>query len=409
MVLVLLRVGANRSEIVGIYQVELVITVIYATVLILTAPTNIILSRFTSDLVYNKAPKQIAPPVRILLGLTLLAMSLMGLCAMLLLRVPPILVIGGSLLTAIVSGQWVLLSLAGGLSSPGIILRAFALGAPTSVISAIALSNLGPAGYLYGFGIGQLLTMGYLYVGSFRSLPREEDSGFSISSALSDYRLLGASALALQLGIWIDKLVIYFLHGATFASAYAAMAALAWLTVVPTSAYLFLLVETSFYRSFRSFYGGIERGAPLEELDAAATAIDKDASRILLSTTALQLVVTALALAAASHVVGALGLDIGSPWVARFLLLGATLQVVSMCATLLLCYFDFQREAMAAAMALFLGNLCFTYFLDGLAPAGAGYLVAAALSSATAVLFLRLRLAHLVRDTYQGQPYGSER
>jgi len=220
--------------------------------------------------------------------------------------------------------------------------------------------------------------------------------------------LLGLAALLLQAGIWVDKLIIYLQHGSGVASVYAALAALAWLSVIPTCGYLFLQVETRFYDGFRAFYDGIEAGAPLEQLDAASQRIDADTRRVLWSTAALQLALSLLGIAVADRVIGALWLDIGDPWTIRVLLIGATLQVVSLCATLLLHYFDFQREALFAAVLMLVGNIAFTVTLDGVLPAGSGYALACALSGFVAMALLRIRLATLLRDTYQSQPYGSE-
>jgi hypothetical protein len=57
---------------------------------------------------------------------------------------------------------------------------------------------------------------------------------------------------------------------------------------------------------------------------------------------------------------------------------------------------------------LFVGNGLLTAAFHGQLPAGAGYLAGATLSSAAAILFLRVRMATLLRDTYQSQPYGAE-
>jgi uncharacterized membrane protein len=96
------------------------------------------------------------------------------------------------------------------------------------------------------------------------------------------------------------------------------------------------------------------------------------------------------------------------PWTVRLLLAGAALHLVCVATILLLCYFDFQREALVAGLVLFLGNGLLTAAFGGQLRAGAGYLVAATLSASTAILFLRVRMATLLRDTYQSQPYGSE-
>lgn len=408
LVLVLLRVSAVRSGVAAIYDVELVITVVYAVVLVLTAPLNIIFSRFASDRVYERHPERIAVPLRQAFSATLLATAAAGVAAMLILDVRLDLAIGGAALTVIVGTQWLLLAAAGGLSSPMMILRAFAIGAPVSVVAAVAMSRGFAAGYLFGFALGQAVTLVYLMVGVLRGLPEDEDADASLAPSLSQYRLLGLSALVLQGGIWIDKLVVYFLDGRSTASAYAACAALAWLCVVPASAYLFVQVETTFYRAFRSFYDGIERGARLPDLDRAIDDLDRIAARTLWTTILLQAAVTAMAMAVAPSVIAALGLSSVDPWTVRLLLAGAALHLVCVAATLLLCYFDFQREALVAGLILLVGNGLLTAGFHGQLPAGAGYLVAALLSATSAVLFMRGRMHTLLRDTYQSQPYGNE-
>lgn len=408
--LVLLRVSAVRAVDLGIYQVELVITVVYATVLVLSAPVNIVMSRFASDRVYERRADAIAAPLRRALAATLLAFAVAGTLIGLVLGLPAGLAIGCISLTVIVGAQWLLLSAAGGLSNPSTILRAFAAGAPVSVVAAIGLARIEgfeASGYLYGFGLGQLVTMTWLLHGTFSVLPAEDDDSARIGPAFVQYWLLGLAALMLQGGIWIDKLVVYFQHGGTAASSYAALAALAWLTVVPTCAYLFVQVETRFYRGFKAFYDAVEQGAPLAELDEASAQVDSDTRRVLLSTAALQLVCTAIAITLAERVTTPLGLG-ADPWTARVLLLGATMQVVSLCATLLLHYFDFQWEALAAAGCMLIGNGVLTAVIGDHLPIGTGYALACTASSAVAILLLAARLRTLLRDTYQSQPYGAE-
>jgi uncharacterized membrane protein len=279
-----------------------------------------------------------------------------------------------------------------------------------SVVAAVAFARIdgvGAAGYLYGFWLGQLVTLAVLLRGTLRALPEREDETAALGPAFARYPLLGAAALMLQAGIWVDKLVIYVRHDGAYASAYAALAALAWLTVVPATGYLFLQVETRFHDAFRGFYRGVAGGASLAALDRAAAGIEANARSVLWSTGALQLAVTLIALAAADGVVAGLWLDSGDAWTIRVLLIGATLQVVSLCATLLLHYFDFQWEALAVAGLQLCGNAVLTVAFDGVLPTGSGYAAACALSGGAAALLLRQRLRTLVRDTYLSQPYGA--
>jgi len=407
LVLVAMRASAASAGLEGVDDVQVVITIVYATVLVLSAPIDIVLSRYASDRMYERKPERIAAPLRRTLGAALAGFAASGAVLATLLGFPD-LAAGTAILTVIVGGQWLLLSAAGGLSAPRVILVGFAAGAPASIIGSLALArtDLGAAGHLYGFAAGQAITLVLLLLGTLRALPREEDESARIAPAFRTYWLLAAAATALHAGIWIDKVVMWALHGAAAASTYAALAALAWLTVVPACGYLFVQVETRFYRRFRSYYGAIENGAALDELETAAMQLERDAVRILAATFALQAGVTLLALLVAGRALDALGfVAMGGTAVA--LMIGAMLQIVSLCATLLLHYFDLRREGMAAAAALLVGNGVFTWALDGIAPAGTGYALACGLSSVLAIVLLRRRMATLLRDTFQSQPYGA--
>jgi polysaccharide biosynthesis protein PelG len=410
LVLVLMRLAAVRHGDPGIFEVERVITLVYATVLVLSAPIDIVLSRFASDRVYEDRADAIAAPLRRALTATLLLFAVVGALDMLLIGADRVVAAGGVVLAVVVGGQWLLLSAAGGLGSPATILRAFAAGAPVSIIAATAMARipaLGAAGYLYGFAAGQIVTLGVLLWGTLRCLPAEEDESARLGPAFRDYAVLAAAAMLLQAGIWVDKLVVFLGRGGAVASVYAALAAIAWLSVVPTCAYLFLQVETRFYRRFRAYYAAVERGSSLSELEAAAAAIRVEATRVLAGTAAVQVIVTGLARLLAPRIVEALGMRAAGDQALRVLLLGATLQVVALCATLMLYYFDFRSEALAAAVVLLVGNGVFTTVGLGLVPLGTGYVLGCAASVGVALALLRSRLGTLLRDTYQSQPYGA--
>jgi polysaccharide biosynthesis protein PelG len=413
-VLVLMRISAVTAGIVGVTDTERIVTVVYAVVIVLSAPIDIVLTRYAADRVYERQQDRIATPLCAVLAACLVGFAAVGAVAMRICDVPLELALPGTLLATIVGGQWLLLSAAAGLSSPGIILRAFAAGAPVSVVSWIALSQpgvLGPPGYLYGFATGQLVTLVLLLWGTLRALPEHEDRTASILPAFRDYWLLAAAAFAFHAGLWADKLIVLLLTDEQYASQYAAQAALAWLSVVPACAYLFVKVETVFHRRFRAFYGALHAGASLPELELRATELRVEVGNALRGTAAVQLCVTLVCLMVAPAVVARLGLsDEGGALTISWLLAGAGLQVMALAAILLLYYFDFRVEAFAAALTQVTANAVLTLVVG--APSsvalGAGYAIACALTCAVAIPLLGLRLGSLLARTFQSQPHPSE-
>lgn len=414
MVLVLMRAsaastGGGLTEIDG---VERVITIVYATVIVFSAPIDIVLSRYASDRVYEKRRDQIAAPLRIVLAGTMLLFTGVGALAMYLGGAEAELFWPGAALSAVVAAQWLLLSAAGGLSSPGIILRGFGIGAPISVLGALIFSRpdmLGHAGYLHGYGLGQLVTLALLLHGTLRALPDEEDEDATILPAIAEYWLLAAAALAFHAGLWVDKIVVFLLAGPGVAPMYAATAAVAWLSVVPACAYLFVVIETVFHRRFRDYYAALHTGASLAELERMAQDLRLQVAATLRGTAAVQAGVTLLAVAAAPSVVRLLALDPGSVTTLRWLLVGAGFQVLAVSTTLLLYYFDFRREALFAAL-IQLGCSAVATTIIG-APdehMGAGYALACAITFGASIFLLHRRLLGLLERTFQSQPFGSE-
>ncbi len=412
-VLVALRVSALGTGVVGVPQAELVITVVYATVIVVSAPIDIVLSRYASDRVYEGKRESIAAPLRTLLATCLVLFTAVGATAMTVIRVPLEIAIPGTLLAEVVGLQWLLLSAAGGLSSPAIILRSFALGAPVSVIGVVLLGRpdvLGPLGYLYGYGAGQVVTLSLLLWGTFRALPAEEEEDATLVSAFRTYWLLAAAAAAFHAGLWIDKLVVFFLAGSTLASSYAATAAVAWLSVVPACAYLFVAVETVFHRRFRDYYAALHTGATLAELEQLAANVRTEVARTLRGTAAVQACVTLVCLFAVPRITGNLALSPdGTAGPLPWLLIGAGIQVIAMATTLLLYYFDFRREAFIAALVQLAGNGVFALVVGAPSPVlGVGYTAACALTCVVGLVLLRRCLADLLIRTFQSQPYVTE-
>lgn len=410
-VLVLMQISAASSGVAGVNQVQQVITIVYAIVIVLSAPLDIVLSRYASDRVYEQRRDQIAAPLRWMVAVCLLAFTVIGAAAMYLASIPLEHALPGTVLAAVVAAQWLLLSAAGGLSSPGIILRAFAFGAPVSVIAATVLCRpdaFGAIGYLYGYGIGQLVTLSLLLWGTLRALPAEEDESASMLSAFRDYWLLAAAALAFHGGLWIDKLIVYFLAGGDVASLYAATAALAWLSVIPACAYLFVTIETSFHRRFRAYYAALHTGASLKELERLSVDLRDQVGRTLRGTAIVQICVTLVCLPAAPALVRALGLA-GDGTTLAWLLAGAGLQVIAVSTTLLLYYFDFRREALLAALTQLCANGVLTLAIGTDSPMlGIGYTAACALTCAVSIGLVFRRMDGLLERTFQSQPYASE-
>lgn len=409
-VLLSLRITA-RAESSSFLVVEQVVTLVYALTVILSAPIHVVVARYTADRLYDQHLERIGAPLWRALTLTLLGFLAVGVALAVAMRLPLPVAIAGALLTAIVGAQALLLSVAGALTSPLIVLRAFCAGAPLGILASLWFYrglHLGAVGYLAGFAGGQLITLILLLRGIARLVPAETDEKARLLPAFREYWLLALSSLVYYLSIWTDKALVWALAGLDAASSYSAVSAIAWFSVVPTFGWMYVQIETRFYRLFRGYYGGLNSGAPLAQLRQRAAKVTDEAMRILRGAALVQGTMLALAVLGAPGVMRVAALPESSVAVFRFAALGASLQLMSLLEILLLYYFDLRREALAVALTLFAAELALVTGAYALGlPGAAGYALAGAVAAATGLWIVRSRLATLVGDTFQTQPYGN--
>lgn len=413
-VLVTLRLVARNHAGSEFTTVEHLIAVAYAVTLVLSAPVHVVVSRFTADRLYEKRLQLVGGPLWTVLACSLLGFLAIGVVTMAILRVPLELAVPGAMLTSIIAGQWLLLAVGGGMCSPGGVLAAFGSGAAISVVCALALEHvagLGVRGYLVGFTLGQATALTAMLVQILRSLPGEDTPVPSrlVRRAFRDYQLLAFSAFAIHAAVWIDKLATLAIRDGTTAATLTHVASLAWFSLIPTFAWTYVHVETSFYRAFCRYFRRIERGASLRELETSAAAIRVETTHLFQGAITIQTVVTGFGILVAPHVVGALGLTSGATLALRLSLVAASLQMLTLLALLLLYYLDLRREACVVALAQ-LGAVSIAS-LAVLAAGGAPALGAAlgsVLPALYAIATVRAATASLVRVTFQSQVYGRE-
>ncbi|HVV16480.1 MAG TPA: exopolysaccharide Pel transporter PelG [Polyangia bacterium] len=410
-VLMSIRLFARGDESPLFPLVEHLVTFVYALTVILSAPVHVVVSRYTADRLYDKHLERVPAPLWRMLNLTLFAFLGIGILLVVLLRPPVTIGVVGVFLTAVVGAQWLLLGVGGGLCSPVVVLRAFCIGAPLGMAAALWLCRglgLGALGYLIGFTVGQVVTLVIIFRGVAGAIPRDGDEQARIRPAFSEYWLLAISSLVYYLSIWTDKVVIWALAGPAAASQHSSVAAIAWFSVVPAFGWVYVQIETVFYRRFRSFYQGLNGGSALSVLRQAASAIASEAKRILRGAVLVQAVVLGIGLAAAPEMMRLASLPTSLAPQFRVAMVGASLQLVSWLEILLLYYFDLRDEALLVSVALLggvIGLVAGAYGL-GASPTD-GYALASGLAAGVGLYLVRTRLSTLLTDTFQAQSFGN--
>jgi uncharacterized membrane protein len=410
-VLTSLRLVARFGGTPDFLNIERIVTLVYALTVVFSAPVHVVVSRAIADRLYERRLDQIAAPLWRAVALTVVGFLILGAALMLILGVSLPIGVAGTMLTVVVGTQWLLLSVGGGLSSPTVVLRAFCLGAPLSIVAALIGSHvlgLGALGYLYGYAAGQLVTLAFLLRGVAAVLPPEMDEGARLAPAFAEYWLLALSSLVYYLSIWTDKIVIWVLLGREAAEVYSGLSAIAWFSVIPAFGWIYVNVETAFYRRFRTFYGALEAGAPLARLHEGAAQVATESRRILLGAAEIQLAGTLIVLLAAAPIVRVAGMRPESVWAFRLVTVGAAIQVLALLEILLLYYFDLRREALLISLVLLGGEAVLMTLAQAVGvPPAVGYPFACLCAALTGLALVRSRLRTLLADTFQSQPFSS--
>ncbi len=297
-----------------------------------------------------------------------------------------------------------------GLCSAALVLGAVGAGSALSFLLAallVAVAGLGVPGYLFGLISGQTLTLVILLVGIFRALPEEADEGASLLPAFRDYAALAGAGLAFNASLWVDKLIAWCLVGGEAAALHAGASTIAWFSTIPCLAWIFVEVETTFYRRFRSFYAALEGGATLPELRSRARGLVGEAARLLRGAISVQAGVTIFLQLAADPLAHWLVLPPGAILPYRLLLLGAGAQGIGLLGLILLYYFDLRREACLAASSLFVAvtSLTVAASVSGLPPS-AGTALGCSVGAALTWPFVFRGIGKVLENTLLGQSFG---
>ena len=244
------------------------------------------------------------------------------------------------------------------MTSPAVVLRAFGIGAPLEPARGAGAST--PRGRRsaasatsFGFARRPAADARPARRGASRAPSRRgADETARLAPAFGEYRLLALSALAYYVSIWADKIVVYLVMGGDAAAFYAAIAAVAWFSVIPAFAWIYVQVETVFYQRFRAFYDDLESGAPLRQLQGRRRAdLRRGPAHPARRRRSCRRPRAASPSPPRRSWSTRSGLSPDATPLFRLAAVGAAMQVITLLEVLLLYYFDLRRDALVISTA----------------------------------------------------------
>ncbi|MBI4374467.1 MAG: exopolysaccharide Pel transporter PelG [Deltaproteobacteria bacterium] len=386
----------------------------YAFSMIVMGAFLYVISRYLADLEYQKKIGLITPTYLSSLTVTL---SLQAMLAFFYLYPLPLNPVAKWLLFCLyiaISAIWLAMIFLSAAKSYLWIVAAFAIGAIAGGGLAWFLGKeFGFDGFLAGFTIGEAVILFVLTWRIFREFGYEATYNFNFLGHLKKHPYLVAVGLVYYLAIWVDKFLFWFRpEGDRIGERlylffdYDLPMFLAFMTIVPSMAFFLMQMETSFARSFKSYFDAVRCRESLgqleEKLKNLRVVLTSQFQRFAL----FQGLISGLLILFIYQIADAFDLNPAQMGVLRIAILGAFLQMGFLMVLTILFYFDAPKACFSLASFFLVSNLLLTTITlrIGLPAYGFGYTGSCFLSLIVGFFLLDQRVKNLHYWTFMKQP-----
>lgn len=395
-----------------IIQFQVIVTYIVAFSLILTGFSQLMITRFIADRMFEKKYDLVLPN---LIGNTLLNMVI-GFFASFLFSIfffreqGALFVVLFSGTFTIFCGLWIVNIVLTSLKSYKFIVFSFFSGYLTFLILLFFFSRYDIKGLIFSFWLGQsvifFLLLGYII--------KSEDSKdlvrFDFLNVENVYISLSFTGFFYNLGVWIDKFIFWFTPVTSVEVLYPIRASvvydipmfLAYLSIAPGMAILFLKLEAEFAEYYDRYYRSVREGATLQKLYELGDEMIISARSVFFDTLRIQGIAYVLFFLFDSLLFKMFKISLLYLPLFHVLMLGTFLQLILMALLALLNYFDRKMESLYVSIVFFVSNLIFSYVTILLGPYfyGYGFVFSLLVSNLVAIFLLRRFLNELHYRTF---------
>ncbi len=382
-------------------QFQVSVTYLVAFSLVYAGFSQFVLSRYVSDRIFEKRFQAVLPNFMGALVLNMLSGFII--CAVFVILAFK----GTGTLYSILflftfttlCGVWTINILLTSLKSYRYILYSFLAGYGTFLALSYLLAGYGLRGLMSSFLTGQAILMVMLSGHLIRSYRSEKIVDFDFTRSDRIYPSLILTGFLYNTGVWADKFVFWF-NEATSESIIGPLRAsvmydipvfLAYLTIAPGMASLFLKVEGEFAEVYDRYYKAVTEGATLDRLYSIGDEMVDSARTIILDVLRVQAIGTIFVFLFERLIFRFFGLSLLYIPLFNILSIGTFLQLMLMSILALAFYFDKRREALILSGVFFFLNLVFSQVSISLGPYyyGYGFVLSLLVSSLLGVIFLR--------------------
>jgi len=371
----------------GVTNFRVIVTYNFAFSLVFTSPIVRITTRYLADRIYED---DVSDAPGMLVGALLIAFTMQLPLVLpfyfLFVDLPLSAQIQAVVNYFLVSGLWIV----------GIFLTALKIYTAVTLTFLVGFAVAFGAGYLgaqtgsidgmlMGFNAGLGIIFFALVGRTLAEYPYPIRRLFAWIPYMKVYWAIGLSGLFYNIGIWIDKWVMWFApereelkSGFIFYGIYDSAMFLAYLSIIPSMAIFVLNVETRFYERYIRFYKDIEEHATLEQITQNHAGLLTELLSGIRNLIIFQATVSLLCIVFATSIFDALGVNYLQLGTFRFGVLGSFFHTLFLVLTIVLSYFDLRMQVLYMNALLMVANFAFTLIFlgNGFAYYGYGYFLA---------------------------------
>jgi len=399
-------------------QLELVfaaVTYVYVLSLILTGPVQMVLSRYAADQIFNHNTNRIFPAIVTTLSVTSALSAIIGLILFVgFVPAPLLFQLSSAFLLVLVTSIWVMtVALTASKNYHGV-LFSFLSGYAISFLASWALTLwLGPSATMLGIVAGHCILLLSLLRITFKEIGVLELRNLEVFRYFGKYRELAFCGLLYNLGIWIDKILFWFISSDRKQVAgilhispdYDQVVYLSFLTIVPGMAVFLLTLETGFAAHYEQFVQRVLGKGTFDQIAEAkegmVTALREGFAQLI----KVQGAVTLLLILFADRLLPVVGLGAVQGGAFQTTILGVFLLVLFLSQMTIFFYLGKLRDAMLCCFTFALVNGAVTAWSiqSGEQWYGVGFLIASAAATTIAAVRVNHHLQLLEYDTFTSQ------
>ncbi len=405
------------AKITGSYQkmalYRIYITYTIAISLITSGPFQLLFTRYVADLLFKNRTDKVLPNY---IGAILASMILSTIISI---PISFFLFKGLALIykvififtIAILGAIWVSTSLLSGLKNYKYIFLAFLLAYAFAGILLIFLYKYSIFYIFMAFYIGQILLLSFFIIKIILEFPSTQLVSFDFLIKKNEvYYSLAFTGLFYNLGIWIDKFLFWFnseTSQAIFGNIrtsfiYDLPITLAYLTIIPGLALLFVKSETDFAEYYSSLQSAIVKRGRLDQIYFFANHLITSVKATIYHVLILQMLLILFLIIFEKKIFQILGISLLYIPIFNLLMIGGLLQLFFIVIFNFLSYFDRREELLISTFLFFILNLIFTliFIKLGIIFSGYGYTLSLLIASLVELIFLRRYLNEVLYWTY---------